>query len=90
VSVAGYLNLQADPFDSASGDGADSEVTCAVTFGLDSVDIDTYAVGLGAGDVLGGSVSGSGTILSVLEVYRPGPQSTRAVPTLFLDSTASG
>jgi hypothetical protein len=113
-----------------------------VTFGLDSVDIDTYAVGLRAGDVLGGSVSGSGTILSVqdpagrevigsaqdgsslypsssplpgggnavtdhvaastgrhyvsvlgregnydltLEVYRPGPQSTRAVPTLFLD-----
>jgi hypothetical protein len=29
------------------------------------VDIDTYAVGLAAGDVLGGSVSGSGTIFSV-------------------------
>jgi hypothetical protein len=36
-----------------------------VTFGLDSIDVDTYAVNLRAGDVLGGSLARNGTILSV-------------------------
>ena len=54
-----------DPQDSGSGDGADSEGDYTVTFGLDTVDVDTYAVNLRAGDVLGGSVSGSGDELTV-------------------------
>ena len=37
----------------------------SVTFGLDSFDVDTYAVNLRAGDVLGGSVAGSGSVLDV-------------------------
>jgi hypothetical protein len=65
VSVAGYSNFQDDPEDSGSGDGADSEGEYTVTFGLDTMDVDTYAVNLRAGDVLGGSVSGSGTELNV-------------------------
>jgi hypothetical protein len=65
VSVAGFPNFQDDPQDSGSGDGAGSEGGYAVTFGLDSIDVDTYAVNLRAGDVVGGSVSGSGTLLSV-------------------------
>jgi len=65
VSVAGFPNFQDDPQDSGSGDGAGSEGDYAVTFGLDSIDVDTYAVNLRAGDVVGGSVSGSGTLLSV-------------------------
>ena len=35
------------------------------TFGLDAADVDVYAVDLRAGDVLGGSVTGSATLLSV-------------------------
>ena len=65
VSVAGYLNLQDDPQDSGSGDGAGSEGDYAVTFGLDSIDVDVYAVNLRAGGVLGGSLAGSGSVLSV-------------------------
>ena len=63
VSVAGFPNVQDDPQDSGSGDGADSEGDYTVTFGLDSIDVDTYAVNLRAGDVLGGSVAGSGNVL---------------------------
>jgi hypothetical protein len=65
VSVQSYLNFQDDPFDSGSGDGAWTEGDYTVTFGLDSVDVDTYAVNLRAGDVVGGSVAGSGSVLSV-------------------------
>ena len=53
VSVAGYANFQDDPQDSGSGDGAESEGDYTVTFGLDSIDVDIYAVNLRAGDVLG-------------------------------------
>ena len=65
VSVAGFRCLQSDPQDSGSGSGADSEGDYAVTFGLDTLDVDTYAVNLRAGDVLGGSVSGIGNELDV-------------------------
>ena len=65
VSVQGFANFQDDPLDSGSGDGAGSEGDYTVTFGLDSIDVDTYAVDLRAGDVLGGSLAGSGTLLSV-------------------------
>jgi hypothetical protein len=142
VSVQSYFNLQDDPFDSGSGDGAWTEGDYTVTFGLDSIDVDTYAVNLRAGDVVGGSVAGSGSVLALndprgrevqgstqdasyiyppssplpgggnavadhvaaqnglhyvtvigtegrydvtLEVYRSGPETAAAVPTLFLD-----
>ena len=67
VSVAGYSNLQEDPFDSGSGDGFGSQGPYAVTFGLDAADVDVYAVDLQAGDVLGGSVTGGATLLEVTD-----------------------
>jgi len=71
VSVTGYRTLQEDPFDSGSGDGAASEGPYAVTFGLDADDVDVYEVNLRAGDVLGGSVAGAATRVSILD---PGAQ----------------
>jgi len=65
VSVAGFPSVQRDPQDSGSGNRVGSEGPYTVTFGLDTVDVDTYAVNLRAGDVLGGSVSGSGASLTV-------------------------
>ncbi len=65
VSIAGYSNLQEDPFDSGSGDGFGSQGPYAVTFGLDAADVDVYAVDLQAGDVLGGSVTGGASLLEV-------------------------
>ena len=65
VSVTGFSNLQADAFDSGSGDGFGSQGPYVATFGLDAADVDVYAVDLQAGDVLGGSVTGGGTLLEV-------------------------
>lgn len=65
VSVLGFASIPEDPFDSGSGDGADSEGGYAMTLGLDTVDVDYYAVDLRAGDVLSGSISGSGANLAV-------------------------
>jgi hypothetical protein len=67
VMVAGYLNLPADPSDSGSGDGAGSEGPYTLTLGLNSTDIDYYAVNLRAGDVLSGSVTGAATRLQVFD-----------------------
>ena len=69
VSVDGRLpdRFQEDPFHSGFGfrDFPGSQGDYSVTFGLDSFDVDTYAVNLRAGDVLGGSVAGSGSVLNV-------------------------
>jgi hypothetical protein len=65
VSIAGFSNLQEDPFDSGSGDGFGSQGPYVVTFGLDAGDVDVYAVDLQAGDVLGGSVTGGATVLEI-------------------------
>ncbi|GAA2725667.1 PPC domain-containing protein [Cellulomonas aerilata] len=66
VSVSDLMGLPEDPFDSGSGVGVGTEGDYAVTFGLDPVtDVDVYAVRLRHGDVLSGSVAGSGTRLAV-------------------------
>lgn len=65
LSVLGFASFPEDPFDSGSGDGADSEGAYATTLGLNTVDADFYAVDLRAGDVLSGSISGSGANLAV-------------------------
>ena len=59
VMVAGYSNLPADPFDSASGDGADEEGGYELALTVGDVDRDYYAVRLRAGDVLGGTITGA-------------------------------
>ncbi len=69
VMVTGYLSLPEDPFDSGSGDGADSEGPYNVDITVAEVDLDFYAFRLRKGDVLGASVEGSATSLTV---YDPG------------------
>ena len=65
VSVHGFASIPEDPFDSGSGDGVGEEGSYTATFGLDAEDVDYYAVDLRAGDVLSGSISGSGANLAV-------------------------
>jgi hypothetical protein len=65
VFVTGFLTLPNDPFDSASGTGAESEGPYAVTILVGEADIDFFAVRLRKGDVLGASVTGAATLLSV-------------------------
>jgi len=65
VSVTGFNAMQEDPQDSGSGNGAGAEGPYGVTFGLDAADVDVYAVDLQEGDVLGGSVSGTASVLSI-------------------------
>ena len=66
VSVAGYpFALPNDPFDSGSGDGVGTEGAYTVVFGLDAADIDFYSVDLRAGDLVGASVAGAASELSV-------------------------
>jgi hypothetical protein len=65
VSVSGFGSDPVDPFDSASGTGTGSEGDYTVTLGPDVTDVDMYAVNLRAGDVLGGTVSGSSNLLTV-------------------------
>jgi hypothetical protein len=55
----------ADPFDPASGLGSGSEGPYDITVTVAFPDRDFYAVDLAAGDVLGASVSGTGTALAV-------------------------
>jgi Bacterial pre-peptidase C-terminal domain len=74
VSVVAYGVEPGDPFDSGSGGGLDGddaeEGAYQVTLGLDTTDIDYYAVNLKAGDVLSGSLSGAGDRLTVLDPSR--------------------
>jgi hypothetical protein len=65
VSVVGFPTLPANPFDSGSGTEAGSVGAYTVTFGLDALDRDYYAVNLRAGDVLTGSAVGASTRLAV-------------------------
>ena len=65
LMVSGFPAFPTDPFDSGSGTGAGYEGDYALTLGLDITDIDVYAVHLRAGDVLGGSVAGGASLLSV-------------------------
>ncbi|MBU2664265.1 PPC domain-containing protein [Actinoplanes bogorensis] len=72
AAVAAYGGLPADPFDSGSGGGigdtsppTEGPYTLTATAG--GVDQDFFAVKLRAGDVLGGSVKGSATYLTVYD-----------------------
>jgi hypothetical protein len=68
LMVSGYglgTALPEDPFDSGSGLGAGREGAYGLEVSLAFPDLDFYAVDLVAGDVLGGSVTGVGTRLSV-------------------------
>jgi hypothetical protein len=69
VSVAGFPNaLPTDPFDSGSGEGAGSIGAYTVTFGLDAAeDVDFYSVTLRPGDVVGASVTGSPTVITLYD-----------------------
>jgi hypothetical protein len=59
VAVAGYLNFQADPFDPASGDGADSEGPYNIDIRVARPDLDFYSVELRKGDIIGASMVGA-------------------------------
>jgi hypothetical protein len=72
LAVSAYGGLPADPFDSGSGGGigdptppTEGPYTLTLTSG--GVDEDFYAVKLRAGDVIGASVSGSATYLTVYD-----------------------
>jgi hypothetical protein len=70
VSVSGFgfgSPIPPDPFDPASGSGVGSEGGYSVSFGLDASDLDHFSVDLKAGDVLGGSITGTGTRLTVFD-----------------------
>lgn len=65
--VAAYSGLPADPFDPASGDGGAGEGPYTVTISAASDDVDFFAVKLKAGDVLGASVKGAPSYLTVYD-----------------------
>ena len=67
VMVAGFLSLPEDPLDPASGPGADSEGPYHLAIGLDAADIDFYSVDLRPGDVLGATVAGAGTEITLYD-----------------------
>jgi hypothetical protein len=72
AAVAAYSGLPADPFDSGSGDGVGDPIpptegpyTLTLTSG--GVDVDYFALKLKPGDVLGASVTGSPSYLTVYD-----------------------
>ena len=67
VAVAAYSGLPADPFDPASGDGDASEGPYTVTIAAVADDQDFFAIKLKAGDVLGASVKGGASYLTVYD-----------------------
>jgi hypothetical protein len=67
VLVAAYSGTPADVNDPASGDGGASEGPYTVTIAAAEDDHDFYAVKLRKGDVLGASVKGSATYLTVYD-----------------------
>jgi hypothetical protein len=84
VFVTGFLTLPNDPFDSGSGTGADSEGPYDVTILVGESDIDFFAVRLRKGDVLGASVTGAATRLSVYDtVPREVQGSTQDASSIF-------
>ena len=72
LAVAAYSGLPADPFDSGSGGGIGdptppSEGPYTLTLKSGGVDTDFFAIKLKPGDVLGASVAGSPTYLTVYD-----------------------
>ena len=72
VTVAAYGGLPGDPFDSASGTGIGdstppSEGPYTLTLTAGGVDTDFFAIKLKPGDVLGASVTGSPSYLTVYD-----------------------
>ncbi len=72
LAVAAYRGLPGDPFDSGSGDGIGntsppSEGPYTLTLTSGAIDTDFFAIKLRAGDVLGASVKGSPTYLTVYD-----------------------
>jgi hypothetical protein len=67
VAVVAYSGLPADPFDPTSGDGGASEGPYTFTLSAAEDDRDFYAVKLRAGDVLGATVKGAATYLTVYD-----------------------
>jgi hypothetical protein len=67
VAVAGFLSLPDDPFDPASGPGADSEGPYNITITAGRADVDFFAVFLRKGDVLGASLSGQAAWITVFD-----------------------
>jgi hypothetical protein len=67
AAVAGYRGLPTDPFDPAAGVGHGSEGAYTVTFTVGGVDTDYFAVKLKPGDVIGASVTGAPTTLTVYD-----------------------
>jgi hypothetical protein len=65
--VAGYRGLPTDPFDPAAGVGGGSEGPYNVTLTVGGVDTDYFAVKLRPGDVIGASVTGSPTKITVYD-----------------------
>jgi hypothetical protein len=67
AAVVGYRGLPVDPFDPALGTGGGSEGPYTVTITAGTVDTDFFAIKLKAGDVIGASVAGSPTYLTVYD-----------------------
>jgi hypothetical protein len=65
--VVGYNTIPADPTDPASGDGSGSEGPYTVTITSAGADRDFFAIKLRKGDVLGASVKGAATYLTVFD-----------------------
>ncbi|GGK91239.1 PPC domain-containing protein [Mangrovihabitans endophyticus] len=65
--VASYASLPSDPFDPASGPGANTEGPYTVTITSAADDTDFYAIRLRPGDVLGARVTGSAGYLTVYD-----------------------
>jgi len=73
--VAAYSGLPADPFDSGSGGGIGSDTPptegpYTVTITSSSVDVDFFGIRLKAGDVIGASMKGAATALTVYDTSR--------------------
>lgn len=71
VLVLGFANIPADPFDSGSGNGAQSEGDYTLKLDFDITETDFYSFDLEAGDVLGATVNGAA---SGLELFDPSGQ----------------
>jgi hypothetical protein len=67
AAVAGYRGQPVDPFDSSAGTGGGSEGPYSVTVTVSEQDTDFFAVKLKPGDVVGASVHGSPTYLTVYD-----------------------
>ena len=65
--VAGFRGLPLDPFDPAAGTGDGSEGPYTVTITVGGVDTDYFAIRLRPGDIIGASVTGAPTYLTVYD-----------------------